>query len=464
MNHPWLQYTRLVSKRWLVVVWALVLGGCTEANPGATCADGTCSDPDFPYCDVDGSVSGAPGSCVAVSCTPGEIKECRGEKAFTCSADGRGYEVSACDLGCADAPSPHCKYLQPKYLPSVCDDAAAADSLLIDSSGSLDPNVDTTCTGGVISQGAADLCVVRAKTITIGASSTLTIVGSKLTNGRSIAFVADETLDVLGTLDVSGGTGTNGPGGGTFASGGQPSANTMTGQTFAGGGAGGAAAGGAGGLKTSTGGVNGGATNGGAATMNPALLASFVGGASSFRLGDSPDAPDPSFGGGGGGLLLVSCHGTVNVSGTINAGGGGGDGGFIYLLGFPGRGGGAGGNVVIEGRNVTVTGQLFANGGGGGEGWRSAGPGADGKTGEASDTAGGAGGDSLENAGNGGAGGWVGNNALAGAGPSDSLSGPGGGGGSVGFLQTYTPSGVTPTLTPSHVSPAFQPNGTVELR
>jgi hypothetical protein len=45
-------------------------------------------------------------------------------------------------------------------------------------------------------------------------------------------------------------------------------------------------------------------------------------------------------------------------------------------------------------------------------------------------------------------------NGLGGA----SNTGDGGGGGSVGFLQTYTPTGVDATVTPKASSPAFQAN------
>lgn len=215
------------------------------------------------------------------------------------------------------------------------------------------------------------------------------------------------------------------------------------------------------------GGVDGGAANGGAATMNPALLASFVGGASTPRFGETPDNPtfvDPSFGGGGGALMLISCHGTVSADGTLNAGGGGGAGAYINLLPIFAGGGGAGGNIVIQGRHVSFAGQAFANGGGGGEGWTTSSPGAPGTDGLKSDTGPAAGGQLLTGAGHGGNGGWIGGAPTGGQHPTVSVSGPGAGGGSVGFLQIYTPANETPTITPSHVSPAFQPNGVVETR
>ena len=89
-------------------------------------------------------------TCVAVSCTPGEIKECRGDMAFTCDPTGNGYALESCDLSCADTPTPHCKYLQPKYLPDVCETSPSTVDMVVSSSGMLDPNLDSNCTGGVV--------------------------------------------------------------------------------------------------------------------------------------------------------------------------------------------------------------------------------------------------------------------------------------------------------------------------
>jgi hypothetical protein len=442
------------------VLFLFLVFGCTKANPSATCPDGTCTDPDFPYCDTDGSIGGIPNECVAVSCTPGEIKECRGDAAFACSAAGNGYGLQSCDLGCSDNPTSHCKYLQPKYLPDVCDAAATVPTLSISSTGMLDPNLDTSCTGGVVSQGGTDLCVVRAGTIAVTSAAVLTVVGTSDMHGRAIALVADQELSIDGTIDVGAHKGINGPGGGTFSSGGSPQI-IQPNTTVGGGGAGGATTGASGATgNISAGGADGGGANAGMVAMNPALLASFVGGASSGALG----ATDTSFGGGGGALLLVSCNGSVDLTGTINAGGGGGDGGYIILLPIPPHGGGAGGNVVIQGKSVSVTGQVFANGGGGGGGWMGSTLGAAGEDGSRSDTAPAAGGDLLNGSGIGGRGGFVGNVPAIGTHPTGTDAGPGAGGGSVGFLQIYMPMGSTPTVTPSHVSPAFQPNGVVETR
>ena len=81
-----------------VVVLGMLVAACTKANPAARCAsDGVCTDPSFPYCDVDGSVSGEPNTCVAINCTAGEFKSCSGSNAETlCNAAGNGTTRSHC--------------------------------------------------------------------------------------------------------------------------------------------------------------------------------------------------------------------------------------------------------------------------------------------------------------------------------------------------------------------------------
>jgi hypothetical protein len=49
---------------------------------------------------VDGSLEGTPGTCIAVSCTPGDFAECRGDNAVTCDAGGTTYNITTCEHGC----------------------------------------------------------------------------------------------------------------------------------------------------------------------------------------------------------------------------------------------------------------------------------------------------------------------------------------------------------------------------
>ncbi len=431
-----------------------ILAGCTEPNPSATCATGTCIDPAFPYCDADGLVSGTPGVCVDVSCTPGEVHSCSAGAAITCNATGNGYEKVSCALDCLSMPKPHCASIEPRYTPDICDSLVSTE-LTLSGSASFDPNLDSNCTGGVIQQtGGPELCVVHARTITVAEGAMITITGKP--QGRALALVGDESVSIDGFLDVSAHGFMDGPGGGFTTSGGTNTVNN------GGGGAGGKTPGGSGGNGT----TDGGAANGGAAVPDPALLIALVGGASAYDLQTSEDGPFAG-GGGGGALSLVSCRGSVSVSGTINAGGGGGRGGFTFgvSVALHGMAGGAGGYVVLQAANVSIVGRVFANGGAGGSGRRANGQtGPMGQDGSLSATMPAIAAQVQDGEGRGGQGAIEGSPPFSGNHPTVSGATSGAGGGSVGFLQIYTPRGVTPTVSSSNISPAFQPHANVPLR
>lgn len=428
---------------------------CTKANP-VSCLDGHCSDPALPFCDVDGTLSGTAGTCVAVSCTPGEFLECREDRALSCSTSGDTYDMLACKYGCGDdaagclpcplTPKECAPQIIPKYLPEICNNPASAAALTIGAATTLNTSDDASCNGGVVAQtNAPDICVLRYDTVTIERNHTLTVTGS-----RALAIVADGQLLVDGVLDLSANGHQNGPGGGFLQSG------------LAGGGAGFKTAGANGGTAT----LDGGANNGGAATENPALHTELAGGTSTPQGLFS----DSSSGGAGGAATLISCRGAVSILGVVDAGGGGGSGAFYstFFTALAG-GGGSGGHVVLQGMTVMVTGQVYANGGGGGGGAGTSrqmgGPGGDGSR---SATSASAGGTSTTGGGNGGQGGTATSLPTVGKMPSATdvyaLSTSGGGGASVGFFQTYTPSGVSPVLTPFAASPDFEMNRNVPTR
>jgi hypothetical protein len=174
-------------------------------------------------------------------------------------------------------------------------------------------------------------------------------------------------------------------------------------------------------------------------------------------------------GGAGGAATLIACRGAVTVSGMIDAGGGGGTGGFDAILGGgialrAAGAGGSGGNVVLQGLAVTVTGRVYANGGGGGAGTSGDDVvGFRGGDGTRSATVGAAGGASTGAEGAGGTGGVSGSIPTVGKKPPGGGT-AGGGGGSIGFFQSYTPAGVTPTLTPTEASPPFGANRNINTR
>lgn len=457
---------------------ALVVVGCTKTNP-LDCSDGTCSDPTHPYCDRDGTVGGTPNACVAVSCdAPAAFVKCAGDTAVSCNAAGDGYDLIQCSMGCSaeakgcnmctpnasyctaagiqhcgpdgapttlDAcasgctadPTPHCTHIVPRYVGSACD-TPANDDLVIASSATLGTDLDTACTGGIIQQTAApEICVVRNKHISISAGATLRVTGARL-----LALVADDALDIHGTLDASADFITPGPGACDRTSGNGPT------NTVGGGGAGFKTAGGAGGTATTDGGAN----NGGPVDGDPAQLAVLVGGACAVASGA-----------GGGGVTLVACRGPVTIDGTVDLGGGGGAGGLKVAMTntiIGAHGGGSGGYLVIQAFDIILTGGLFANGGAGGAGYTGSATGNRGADASLSSTYGASGGIAQSGEGAGGTGGFGSSAGAAGKHPVSSGT-AGAGGGGVGYLQTYTPQGVTPTLTPTDVSPPLQPNLTI---
>lgn len=97
----------MMKWRYAVVGLVVALVACTERNP-EFCGDGTCIDPAKPFCDIDGSFAGTPGTCIAVACTPAEFQKCRDDIAITCNATGTNYDLLQCEMGC-DAEASGCK-------------------------------------------------------------------------------------------------------------------------------------------------------------------------------------------------------------------------------------------------------------------------------------------------------------------------------------------------------------------
>ena len=413
-----------------VLIVALMVGCSTKPNP-KSCLDNHCSDPGLPFCDVDGAIGGEPNTCIAVECTPGEFEACRGDRALTCNTVGDNFDLVDCEFGCGDTgcklcDTPTCeKRIVPKYLPTTCDALATIPALTITSNTMLNTSNDLECSSVVTQPTGPEICVLRYGTITVDRNFTYSVTGT-----RALALVADRALTVDGILDVSGSSNVSGPGGSFTVSGlVVGAAGAGAGNRTVGGNAGSASA-------------DGGGAIGGAAAPHPATRTELFGGARSNNVLNN----------GGGAVTLISCRGMVSVPGLIDAGGGGGQRGFLQAMNYQHpTGGGSGGTIVLQGMMVNVTGQIYANGGGGGSG-------GDGSTNtnglkgtrSTSPAAGGSG------AAEGGAGG-----AMIPPGDGRLGTSPGAGGGSAGFILTYTPQLVFPMLTSVAVSPAFEPNGNV---
>lgn len=409
-----------------------------------------------PFCDIDGAVAGAPGTCIAVDCEPLSFHSCRAEAtALECNSAGDSYVESHCDFGCdmqlgckletCDPGSLDClPTLIPHFVPNACDSLSLLPDLVVDATIDIDTSNASTCTGGILQQAnGLEVCVVHAPSIHIVADAILKVRGT-----RALALLADLDVLVDGVLDASADTSVAGPGGAHFMSG----ANT--------GGAGFATAGGSG---------SSGEAVVGAARIDPATTDEMVAGSFATNVNTRDYS---SNGRGGGGVLIVGCRGTVSVQGRIDAGGGGGKGGTHTGTGHYGGAGGSGGYVVLQGMTVSVSGAIFANGGGGGAGAAPylapvPPPAQSGQDGALSSTL-----THTEGVGEGGDGsGGVGGQGLAlppsqglGADASCSACRGGGGGGSAGMIQIFTPTNALPVTANATVSPAFQPHRSVQTK
>jgi hypothetical protein len=383
---------------------------------------GTCIDPNFPYCDVDGSVDGEPGVCIAVTCTAGTFSKCDGDSAaLTCNSFGNGYDSSQCAHGCdqttgcrlceanqtvcangtvatCDAngsqtsttmcalgcfeDQPRCRDIVPSNGLATYYDATSAPTDLIVPAGKdaqLDATAGTiTLDGNVLPiatylmsapPGGVPIRVFVADHVTI--SGRLIAMSTRPANaptGEAVAILANHDFLIEGVaLNFFTGYSTA-----PACQGGKGTESDNTGVICGGAGGGGnATAGAPGGGVNYAQGVAGGAAGG--ACGGVALIPLLGGGAAGDMQTDinSDFAADPS---GGGAFQFVS-RTKLTVTGVINVDGGAGYFGQVSAMGTGVGGGGAGGGVLLEAPSVELggTAALLARGGGGEAGDTSAG-------------------------------------------------------------------------------------------
>ena len=193
-----------------------------------------------------------------------------------------------------------------------------------------------------------EVCVCRVGDLSL---QSLTVTGA-----RALAILADGKVTITGAIHVGGAVGLAGPGA-AYPQNPMVAATPSTGGSYS---------------------TNGGGT-GAANAYGSEAIVPLQGGMSgqSTSCGGLP--------GGGGGAIQITAAESIEVLGSINAGGGGGDGGHGSCC--PGLGGGSGGAILLEAPSVVVTGVLAANGGGGGSGADNSGIHGDGQSGSASTAA-----------------------------------------------------------------------------
>ncbi|PZR16789.1 MAG: hypothetical protein DI536_06460 [Archangium gephyra] len=389
-------------------------GGCTYTiDVDAGCDDGDdCTRDDV--CDVSGACRGH-----ASTCAPRECQVNTG-----CMADG-GCTFGPVDAGTSCSNGGSCNATGgclPPFLfvpsnvslgdvPTPSSDKVTYDCGVteIDTGASGAPTVVNACPGHAplahasIVQGGVPTLVLAFADLEVTGANTLRLVGE-----RPVIIVSMKNIDVFGTIDVragaqactANGAGRNGGGG-------------AAGWQSGGGGGGFGTVGGRGGDVVNAPDGLGGAVNG---------AGEFRGGCPGGRGGNNPNAAAP-----GGGALQLVARETINLSGIINAPGGGGAGGVAFQAG---NGGGSGGALLLEAeRFIATNGVLACNGGGGGQQTT----GRDGESGRASTVPAAGGNDNLS--GGRGGNGATGTTAATNGGDANAASFAGGGGGGVGRIH-----------------------------
>jgi hypothetical protein len=398
--------------RTLLLSGLLVLAACKVYDPLFCDGDKPCTDPERPFCDIEGEYPASDGikyTCIptpsvpdaapdAPSCTPDEFLRCDGDGAAAhCSGDGKGevvvicdevcsetiggctcdskittceagqlrqcspdgmLSISTCALGCA-AEGERCLEVNPSNdLASFLDMAVEGPDLVIPDSATINANtgvieVDDTvieAPSAVVEGPSAgvDIRVFWVRSLRIGTVSTLGV--------PAVAFVASGDVVIEGQLSVGSGAG-------------HPAGSGDRGQCegdddCAGSGGGGfGSVGGRGGSSASNTGAEGGAISGNAE------LEPLRGGSHGGSGGDvcSPLRCDPCLGRAGGAIQIVSRTKISVVEGAIDAGGHG-SGPDLPLDGNDlACGGGSGGGVLLEAPAIDVGfgSAIAANGGGG---------------------------------------------------------------------------------------------------
>ena len=373
---------------------------------------------------------------------------CEGDMVMGCG------EPVACAMGCSSDGDAHCI----TATPSNGVDATLVDTVTGTTTIAMDATFDTDT--GAITDGLTrapvkgldagigyyQAAAVTADGVPLGVFvfhdlTVATGVTIRFTGTRGAVLLVGDAATIDGAIQVAGGSdgvqSTPGPGGG---------AGALPGRRA--GGCGPGADGGRSGVEDGGGGGGGGSTSGGPGgrlalrgeggpSCIPPLLEPLMGGAGGGRGGLGAAATSAG-GGGGGGAFQLTALGSIMITGTIDAGGAGGDAGAQTVIDAGGGGGGgAGGGILLEAPSVVMLGSgiLAANGGGGGGGGgafntNTPAPGANGGLSTTVPPQGGAGGEELNS---GGSGGGAVSPGLPDVG-NDGTTNGGGGGGGIGVI------------------------------
>jgi hypothetical protein len=404
--------------RWALLAVTISAAACTKEQ-NACKADSDCTNPAYPFCDVNGEFSasgGAKNVCTIVpddcpvercGCSPGATT-CADGTLSTCDPGGTSKTTTTCVLGCASDGTRCLSFVPSNGLGPAL--VASAEEPDIDLPSGSHINTDT----GTVTDGASIPIQVSSLVVTQGASTIRVFIGHSMVIGdvavtgtSALAIVASDTIELTGNLRANGAFTSAAPGA-------QETGICVGGVGQLGGGGGGNATMGGNGGKSLATSIP--APGGAAVTSFEPLVGGCRGGNQTDTSGNTI-----AIGGGGGGAIQLVAGTSIEIAGTINVGAGGG---------ASAAGGGSGGLIILQSPHVTLTGGLYANGGGGGACDSS---GAD-ATADLTPASGAGPCGNLALRGHGGSGG----TGTAQCGPANESPIAGGGGGAVGRVQVMT--------------------------
>jgi len=340
------------------VLIVLVLAGCNSSAPEVSGGDAVTSVGGGGSTSSSASAGGSE-PCANGECTSPPDAHCSSATTLTTYADSGSCVEGACDyapqdvdcgaLGCC---VDHCCGIAPSNEEDLGPIGGGPTLALQDGAFDTTLECNTPSILGdcevVQPDDSPEVCVCRVSDLSL---QSLTVTGE-----RALAILADGKVTITGAIYVSGALGVAGPGA-AYPDNPVAAATPSTGGSYS---------------------TNGGGT-GAANAYGTEEIIPLQGGMSGQTTSCG------GFPGGGGGAIQITAAESIEVLGSINAGGGGGDGGHGSCC--PGLGGGSGGAILLEAPSVNVTGVLAANGGGGGSGADNSGIHSDGYAGYASTTA-----------------------------------------------------------------------------
>lgn len=353
------------------LVLVALVGGCTKRVNQCT-SDSDCTDPAYPFCDLNGEfpASGGmkdvctvtPANCPVdrCGCTPGAVLSCSADQATVCGADGKSSATTACALGCA-SDGTRCATFEPSNgLGGALGDAAGDQDVTLPAGAKIDTDSGTVTDSNGAPVALQSVVVTQPSGPSIRAfiAKSLTIDDLSVSGANAIAFVASGEIKIQGDIELAAKGSVSAPGAGTAGL----SCTGMDSQQVSCGSGQTTTAGASGGGNATVGGSGGGGPAGG---MAATAFSPLVGGCSGGALRDGSGNLLAAGGGGGGAIEIVSAQDiSITGRGFINVAGGG-----AADLSNAGGGGGSAGTVVLEAPQVSISGALAgitANGGAGG--------------------------------------------------------------------------------------------------